>query len=243
MKNKMNTMYDKARGVLLLTIILTIVNIIIFFTGGESLMLYSAIMPYFYSMVGYYSDLVFYYILAGVILIIYFLCWLFSKKNRVGLIVATVMFAIDCVYLLYLYSFEIGADVIVDYVIHGIIMGSLVLGIFDKPKKKNEEFDFSETSAVNNDHKHALRIAEDTKCKIFLEEEVLGKQVIYRRVKRVNELVINGKVYDEYEALVEMPHALYANIDDHRIEVGCNSASRIYLSVDGEVIKSKIRLI
>lgn len=243
MKNKTNTMYEKARGILLLTIILTVINIIIFFTGGESMLLYSAIMPYFYCLVGYYSELSFYYILAVIFLILYLLCWFFSKKSKGWLIAATILFTIDFGYLFYVYNFEIATDIIIDYVIHAIILVSLVLGVLDKKMNKKEDFDLSETSAVNNEHTHALRIAEDTKCRIFLEEEVLGKHVIYRRVKRVNELVINGKVYDEYEALVEMPHALYANIDDHIIEVGCNSASKIYLSVDGELIKSKIRLV
>lgn len=48
---------------------------------------------------------------------------------------------------------------------------------------------------------------------------------------------------DEYEALVEQPHALKARIEGHTIEAGCNIKSQIYLSVDGEIIKKKFRLI
>ena len=40
-----------------------------------------------------------------------------------------------------------------------------------------------------------------------------------------------------------MPHSLKAEIDGHIYEAGYTSSSLIYLSLDGEIIKKKIRLI
>lgn len=60
-------------------------------------------------------------------------------------------------------------------------------------------------------------------------------------MKRVNELIIGGHVYDEMEALVETPHSLGARIDGHQIEVGFNGYNS-YLNVDGERIAKKLRL-
>ena len=99
----------------------------------------------------------------------------------------------------------------------------------------NDDIDSTQSS-------NYLRIAEDVKAKIFLEEYIMGKHVVYRRVKTVNELVINGKVYDEYEALVERPHNLQAKINGHLIEVGIAATSQMYISVDKEIIKKKLRL-
>lgn len=45
-------------------------------------------------------------------------------------------------------------------------------------------------------------------------------QIVYRRVGRVNELVINGRVYDEKKTLFDWPHVLFAVVDGHRIEAG-----------------------
>ena len=50
------------------------------------------------------------------------------------------------------------------------------------------------------------------------------------------------QVYDEYVALVEMPHALAAIVDGHLYEAGFN-ASRSFIAVDGQEIASKLRLI
>ena len=64
---------------------------------------------------------------------------------------------------------------------------------------------------------------------------------MYRRVKRVNELVISGYVYDEYVALAETAHCLSAKMDGHLIEVGYDGLSSSYLRVDGQQIQRKVR--
>jgi hypothetical protein len=81
------------------------------------------------------------------------------------------------------------------------------------------------------------------KARILLEADAYNYHIEYRRVKSTNELVINGKVYDEYTAVMELPHLLSATVDGHRIEAGIDNVSRMSISVDGEIVKKKIRLI
>lgn len=87
------------------------------------------------------------------------------------------------------------------------------------------------------------RAAENVKCRIFLEKQVQDYHICYRRVKRTNELVINGYVYDEYVALLEFAHALYASLDGHSFEVGFDTENYSYIKYDGRCLVRQIRLI
>lgn len=89
-----------------------------------------------------------------------------------------------------------------------------------------------------------LRVANpDVKRRILLETSVDGYQICYRRVRRVNELVVNGMVYDEKSGLIEYPHRLSVTLEGHRIEAGLNQAGNSYIRFDGKRIAGKIRWI
>ncbi len=75
-----------------------------------------------------------------------------------------------------------------------------------------------------------------------METDTAGHHVCYRRVGRVNELVIDGFVYDEYEKILENAHELSAHLDGHLFAVGLTEDTKNYLFVDGECIKKKLRL-
>ena len=77
----------------------------------------------------------------------------------------------------------------------------------------------------------------------FLCMRVEGYEICYRRVKRVNELVINGIVYDEIKGVIEFPHTLSAAVDGHTIEAGLSEDSYSYITFDGECLVNKHRLI
>jgi hypothetical protein len=88
-----------------------------------------------------------------------------------------------------------------------------------------------------------LRFAdEDVKARILLEAEWRSHKITYRRVKRVNELVVDGRVYDEYTALVEIAHTLCGCVDGHTIEAGYDGKVYSFITVDGEIIAKKVRL-
>ena len=104
-----------------------------------------------------------------------------------------------------------------------------------KKQKKTADAGLSETG---------LRRADTTvKHRVLLEATVDGYRICYRRVRKVNELVVNGIVYDEMKAVVEFPHDLTVTLDGHRIHAGLDEDDFSYIIVDGERIAEKKRWI
>ena len=98
-------------------------------------------------------------------------------------------------------------------------------------------------SATDTADSPVLRYADpDKKCRVFLEIQQDGLHICYRRVGRVNELVINGRVYDEYKALLEFSHALTARVGGHFVEAGFDGDQQSYILLDGVQIAEKTRL-
>lgn len=90
----------------------------------------------------------------------------------------------------------------------------------------------------------ALRWADySVKSKTLLEATVESYKICYRRVKTVNELVINGLVYDEKKGILEFAHNLSGVIDGHKIEAGYDESGYSYIIFDGERIAEKRRII
>ena len=186
------------------------------------------------------------------IVALYLISWIFSKKNTVGwLTFALVIFAIDSAIMLFSSGYQL--DGLIDIAFHIWVIVSLSIGINAGLKLKklppeeiteilpdNEGTWQEGTPDVNSS---AIRMADpDVKARVLLRAEVLGHTVTYRRVKRVNELVIDGNVYDEIESLLETAHCLKAHIDGHLIKVGFDGVIRSYLKVDGQLVAKKIRI-
>ena len=153
--------YHSARHNILLVVIFTLLNIILLVTNSNSYFLFSATIPYVLADYGMYfcgkypaeyyqefgqieplndSFLVVMMGIAAVILVLYLLSWIFSKKPRVGwMIFALFFFVLDTAGMLLLIG--ISADAIIDIVFHGWVIISLVNGItsYFKLKKLPEE--------------------------------------------------------------------------------------------------------
>ncbi len=84
---------------------------------------------------------------------------------------------------------------------------------------------------------------EAVKYRVLLEANPQGYRICYRRVKHINELVVNGIVYDEYKALLEFPHNLSVSLNGHTIEAGLDEYDHSYILLDGQRIIEKRRLI
>ncbi len=192
--------------------------------------------------------------IAAVILLAYLLCWIFARKKKVGwLIFALTFFALDTAFMLFMYGINI--DMLLDILLHAWVIISLASAVnayykLQKLPPEPEEAPGENAiaadmyPAVSNENSAMLRMADtDVKSRILLEAQHLGYRIEYRRVKRTNELVVNGRVYDEYEALVETPHALTAVLDGHKIEVQYDTSSHMYIIFDGEQIAKKLRII
>ena len=275
--------YSAARSNLLILIAFTAINLIMLATNSGTYFLFSASIPYiivdlsmffcgmypeeFYAgelegMI--FTDKTFFIVMmviAIIILALYFVCWFFSKKNKVGFLTfALIMFSLDTLVMLGYYGFS-GASII-DILFHGWVIVILAMGIHAHYKLKKLpaeetviEGEFTELptdseEAIEGEKKNeipnsvALRPADlDAKSRTLLEYEAFGHKITYRRVKRTNELVIDGDVYGEYSALVEMPHMLTATLDGHTFAAGTDNTSHMYINVDGKPAVQKMRLV
>ena len=80
------------------------------------------------------------------------------------------------------------------------------------------------------------------KSRILLEADAAGHHICYRRVKRINELVIDGYVYADVEMLIETAHVLAAQLDGHVFQAGFDGVAHSYIRVDGAQVARKLRL-
>ena len=89
-----------------------------------------------------------------------------------------------------------------------------------------------------------LRMADtEGKARIFVQADYNGKHIEFRRIKRTNELVVNGMVYAEYEALAESAHTLTAVIGGQRFEAVYDGFTNVMIFVDGQEIARATRII
>ena len=196
-------------------------------------------------------------VISLAIIAVYFvLYFLLKKKKMIWLVITLVIFSVDTV-VMFLY-YGISVEILMDIIFHIYLIVSFSIGIYSLGKLKDIEANGGEAKAVGTDEivpnlvsntevedTKRLRIADTmVKSKTLLQTEAFGRTIVYRRVKRVNELVIDGNVYDEYEALFERTHMLTAVIDGHHIAAGLDgSTSRSYIMVDGQMLASKLRII
>ncbi len=269
--------YNNGRNNLLSVVVLSTINLVLLVINSSSYFLFSASVPYLLVELGkficgmypaeYYAgefenftflpQSVFWVMLAiaVVIILLYLLSYLFSKKGRVGwLIFALVIFALDTVAMFWFYQLE--ADIILDIAFHIWVLITLAMAIHAHGKLKklpvepevpateeDAQPELLEAPVADAFDSTILRKADlEVKARTLLSFEAMGHEIVYRRVKNVNELVINGNVYDEYVATVEMAHTLTAMIDGHVISVGFNGVASSFGMVDGEQIAKKRRL-
>lgn len=142
--------YLSSRGNILLVVLFTLVNIIIAVTGGDTYFLFSASIPYYIAFFAalwcgkmpaeYYegtgltevdfwpsSALIVAAVIAVIIIALYFLFWLFSKKKVGWLIAALVFFSLDTVFMFAIFGFS--TNMLFDIVFHAWVIISFAIGI------------------------------------------------------------------------------------------------------------------
>lgn len=257
--------YNKSIANLLLVVIFTVINIVLLVLNANSYFLFSAFIPYFavdYGMFfcgmypeDFYADMTDFELLdssflyftiavAVVILLFYLVSWYFAKKKKLwALICALVLFTVDTLAMFALTGFS--TDSIIDIIFHIWVIVYLIIAIntFNKIKKSPAE-PIPEQAGTDmiEINSSPLRAAEDVKNRVFLETDAFDMHIIYRRVKHTNELIVNGFVYDEYEALAEFAHTLIANVNGHQIEA-IYDGSYVKIIVDTEEKAKKIRIL
>ena len=142
--------YNRARYNVFLVVIFSTINVAMCLLGMDSYFLFSAIVPYFIASIGalwgglyppeYYADMeiteadfmstgfvVICAAVAIVIIALYLVCGLLSKKNVAFMIAALALFVIDTIMMPVLYG--ISLEWILDYVFHAWVLVSLTVGI------------------------------------------------------------------------------------------------------------------
>ena len=152
--------FASARSNLLLVLVFTVVNIILLVTQSNTYFLFSAYVPYLLAILGmemcgmfpdeYYggdtsgfiffdtSFLVIMLVIAAVILALYLLSFIFTKKGKSGwMIFALVLFAIDTVLMVLMALLGgFSSDMIMDYIFHAWVLYSLFSGVSAAKKLK-----------------------------------------------------------------------------------------------------------
>ena len=149
--------YNSARVNLLLMLILTAVNIVLLFVNSGYMLLFSATVPYlivaFSGMSNMIEVIVVSVCIAAIIVLVYFLCWIFSKKSYGWMIAALVLFSIDTVVLVAFYVFVGEFSGILDFVIHALVLYYLIIGTVSgvKLSRLPEEEETVEEEAVTEE--------------------------------------------------------------------------------------------
>lgn len=264
--------YDHTRYFLYALAIFTLINIVFVATGSDVYFLFTAMFPYIILslamfMCGLYppeyyegalteGDFLPYevftvaLVVAIVIALIYALAGLLSRKGRVGwLVFALVIYSIDT-FILFCY-FGFGIEILSDYLFHALVIFVLARGIHickrakelpDEPEVAYPNGETFEDDFGSNPDAPIRTADMNVKCRVFLVADVNGKNIIYRRVGKVNELVVNSYVYAEFVDGLDLPHTLRANVDGHIIEAGITPSSpRMFINVDGQTFAKKVR--
>lgn len=255
-RRTLETRYKNARASLLAIIAFTVINIILLVSKNYRYFLFSAAVPYYFAdmgmfLTGMYPDgyyflwtgefydvsvLIFALSLSMLVLLFYFLFWLMSEKGNYNwLIAALAFFAIDTLFLLFNFR---GLAAILDICLHAFIIVELAMGVHACILLKS----FPGEQEISAMEYSLPRLAEsDEKERVFLKTNAFGKEIIYRRSRGANELVIDGLVYDELWGFVEKAHKLCATLDGHEIAVGFDGRFTSYAMLDGEITVQKKR--
>ena len=260
------------RYTLLALAVITAMNIVLIGTNSDNYFLFSAAIPSILMIVsmnwcgmlpeefyegGYDSYFfldksVFVVALLVSILIacLYLLCFVLQKDRKSAwLIVGLVLFSIDTAALIPYYG--ISTALLPDLIFHVIAIVMLARGIHATralARIPDEVLTAQHTAPVDENGEPVdsprLRPADmSVKARILVQGEANGYKIELRRVKKTNELVINGNVYDEYVAVIEYPHTLRAFLDGHVICAGMDAGkSCAFIEVDGVRIAKKLRL-
>ena len=128
--------------------------------------------------------------------------------------------------------------------IGGVFLIWYVIASSNYKRKETARHTKKAKTVIVGENDTALRWADySIKSKTLLEATAEEYKICYRRVKSVNELIINGIVYDEKKGIIEFAHNLSAVIDGHKIEAGYDEDSYSYIIFDGKRIAEKRRII
>ena len=172
-REKLYSNYHTSRINLLLAAVFTLINVLLILMGKATYFLFSACVPYIVALCGaifcgalpqeYYDEIDGYYqifessviyvfaAIALVMIALYVICFLFSKKRVGFLIIALVFFSLDTAFMFFWYGLDL--TMLMDILFHGWVLGSLIVGVrsYFKLKKIPEEVIVAEATEKNEE--------------------------------------------------------------------------------------------
>ena len=244
-KDLVKARYNNARVYLLMVLMCSVINVTFLFMDVDRFYLVSTVIPY--------MSVIFWELLSGTVfaygalavglvyLLLLVLCWAMSKHKPGWLIAGTVLYVLDMILVFLMYLVTKEPMFRGSALLHGILTGMLIYGILSRRRQDSGAMMQTEPEELPARGTALRRADMEQKHRILLKAEFEGHTVVYRRVKKVNELVIDGFVYDEMELGIEPAHSLSARIDGKLYEVGYDGKSLSYFNVDGTQKAKKTR--
>lgn len=132
--------YKSSRFILLLVIVFTVFNFISACASANIFLPVAATIPMLFTILGVAGDLSGATVILIIILLLYLLCWVLSKKNYKWMIGAAILYAIDTIVMFWFWGLSFDATRILDMIIHVFIMYCLISGMISgkKLKEKND---------------------------------------------------------------------------------------------------------
>ncbi len=119
----------------------------------------------------------------------------------------------------------------------------LIINFFVSTANRRKEAARLEEIVRSGKNTKPLRRAEkSSSARVHAQASFGGYRICYRRLRSVNELVINDRVYDEKRGVFEFAHSLCAYLDGHLIEVGYDIYNYSFIKLDGNTLEYKRRL-
>jgi len=251
--------FNAARGNLLLMIIISAVNLVLTAADSNLYLLFSALLPLLF--VELWWGLAFGVIMAVVILLAYFACYILSGRRRVFILPALILFVIDCLVIVWaIWAFGFGATYWLDIAFHVWIMYYLVTGAIAWGRLRRLSADdfkaaeqdliiqqsiatkiVDENGAVVERGNVPLRF-DSKKGRILIQTDYQTLHISMKRSYGLTELIINGQVYDEVKGVAEGTYSLFACVRNVRISGKFNSLKfRMEIYADDVLIAKKMR--
>ena len=255
--------YKAARGNLLAMLILTAVNTLLALTGSDRYYLFTDFAAYiwtvfargFYDFTGEAKWLVLGAAGAVLVMAVYFLCWLLSKKRRGWLTAALVLFSVDTAALVAGLVTAFEASSILDVVFHGLLLWYLAMGVrrgreaMEEPEGQREtpeplpqNTEFYDASMGERPNSPSLGQPAEGKHRTLLTAAYGSHEIEVRRSYGLTELIVDGRVYGRQEGVVETGYTIRARVSGHDVETEFTPTGKQLLRVDGQVIARKQRL-
>lgn len=259
-KRRTPEVYQIARSTLLALIILTAINVAMALLGQDTYFLFTNFAAYimavyagaFYSFTGDGAYLAAGIVLALLVLAVYLLCWLLSKKRRGWMIAAMLLFIFDTGILTGSLVANFSAARLPDLFFHILILFYLIravrrgrLGTVESDGVPvgtlPEETEFYDASL--GERPDSRPVADPVEKYRVLVSASWGSHVIEaRRSRGLTELVIDGKVYGRQEGILEVEYRIEARLGGHVIATEFRTNGKQLILVDEEIIARKQRL-